>query len=42
VTEAENAEKFIKGKTRAWKKALISKHNPNWIDFADKVKGGIL
>ena len=33
VTEAENAEKFIKGKTRAWKRTLISKHNPKWSDL---------
>ena len=42
VTEGESVEKFIKGKTRAWKKALITRHNPEWIDLADKVKDGIL
>jgi putative endonuclease len=42
VTEAEKAEKFIKGKTRAWKRALISKHNPNWKDLTTEVNSRIL
>src|SRR4051812_14202747 len=33
VSEAKNAEKYIKGKQREWKKALITKHNPKWIDL---------
>jgi len=38
VAEAEKAEKFIKGKTRAWKIALISKHNPTWKDLTAELK----
>ena len=38
VSEAEQAEKFIKGKTRAWKRALISKQNPRWRDLGAEVK----
>src|SRR5689334_21620401 len=41
VTEAEKAEKYIKGKTRAWKRALISKHNPKWKDLSDEVHRSI-
>src|SRR4051812_16616402 len=41
VTEAEKAEKFIKGKTRAWKRALISKHNPKWNGLTDEMKCGM-
>lgn len=42
VTEAERAERYIKGKTRAWKKALIGKHNPSWKDLFDDVKLNLL
>jgi putative endonuclease len=42
VEEAEKAEKYIKGKTRAWKTTMISKHNPKWKDLADEVRTGIL
>lgn len=37
VTEAEKAERYIKGKTRAWKRALVTKHNPKWKDLTDEV-----
>lgn len=37
ITEAEEAEKFIKGKTRAWKHALITKRNPTWKDLINEV-----
>lgn len=37
VTEAETAEQFIKGKTRAWKQALVVKQNPRWRDLAPDV-----
>jgi putative endonuclease len=37
VTEAEKAELYIKGKNRAWKRALISKHNPKWQDLRDGI-----
>ena len=36
VSEAEKTEKYIKGKTREWKKALITKHNPKWEDLTNK------
>jgi putative endonuclease len=41
VEEAEKAEKYIKRKTRAWKTALISKHNPKWKDLTDEVRNGM-
>jgi putative endonuclease len=41
VTEAKKAEKYMKGKTRAWKRALISKHNPKWKDLNDEVRRSI-
>jgi len=31
VQDAIKREKFIKGKNRAWKEALISERNPNWV-----------
>jgi putative endonuclease len=37
VTEAEQAEQYIKGKNRAWKRGLISKHNPKWQDLRDTI-----
>jgi putative endonuclease len=33
ATEAENAEKYIKGKKRDWKNMLVTKHNPEWKDL---------
>src|SRR5690606_21412407 len=33
VYEARKAEKYIKGKTRAWKRAF-EKHNPYWKDLS--------
>ena len=42
VIEAEKAEKYIKGKTRAWKRDLIGKHNPEWKALASEVKTGVL
>jgi putative endonuclease len=38
IEEAEKAEKFIKGKKRDWKKALISKRNPEWKDLTGELK----
>ena len=38
VTEAEEAEKYVKGKKREWKKILITKNNPHWLDLADEMK----
>jgi putative endonuclease len=37
ITEAQRAELFIKGKTRAWKKALIEKKNPKWKDLTSEL-----
>jgi putative endonuclease len=39
VDEAEKSERYIKGKKREWKKTLISKHNPEWRDLTDELKG---
>ena len=38
VAEAEEAERYIKGKKRDWKKNLVSKHNPEWRDQGDEVR----
>jgi putative endonuclease len=38
VAQAEKAEKFIKGKTRAWKRALVSERNPKWRDLSEEVQ----
>jgi predicted GIY-YIG superfamily endonuclease len=38
VAEAEQAEKYIKGKKREWKKSLITKDNPHWLDLTDKLE----
>src|SRR5687768_8013365 len=37
VAEAESAEKYIKGKKREWKLALITKHNPKWKDLRSDI-----
>ena len=39
VREAETAEAYIKGKTRAWKKELISKQNPTWKELSSEARG---
>ncbi len=31
IQDAIEREKFIKGKKRDWKEALIEKHNPKWL-----------
>jgi putative endonuclease len=33
IVEAIAREKFIKGKSRKWKEALIQKMNPEWSDL---------
>src|SRR5688572_27840877 len=33
IVEAIAREKFIKGKSRKWKEALIQTMNPEWIDL---------
>lgn len=38
IAEAESAEKYIKGKKRAWKRELITKHNPKWKDLRSEIK----
>jgi putative endonuclease len=38
VTEAEDAEKFIKGKKREWKRSLVHKHNPKWKDLIEELE----
>jgi putative endonuclease len=38
VNEAREAERFIKGKTREWKKALITDRNPRWKDLTLKLE----
>jgi putative endonuclease len=38
ATEAEDAVRFIKGQTRAWKHALISHRNPKWKDLTAEVR----
>lgn len=38
IGEAEKAEKFIKGKTRAYKIRLIQKQNSKWKDLAIELK----
>jgi putative endonuclease len=37
VAEVESAEKYIKGKKREWKRALITKHNPTWRDLRTEI-----
>ena len=34
IVEAIAREKFIKGKSRKWKEALVQKMNPDWNDLA--------
>ena len=34
VIEAIDREKYIKGKTRGWKEALIKSMNPEWQDLS--------
>ena len=33
IVEAIACEKFIKGKSRKWKEALVQKMNPDWNDL---------
>ena len=33
IVEAIAREKFIKGKSRKWKEALVQKMNPDWNDL---------
>jgi putative endonuclease len=34
IQDAIKREKYIKGKTRSWKIALINSHNPQWLDLS--------
>ena len=36
IVDAIAREKFIKGKSRKWKGALIEKMNPEWCDLAGR------
>jgi putative endonuclease len=37
IEKAIEREKFIKGKTRKWKEALINKVNPSWKDLSEEI-----
>jgi putative endonuclease len=37
IVEAIAREKFIKGKSRKWKEALIQTMNPEWLDLTGVV-----
>ncbi len=37
IIDAINREKYIKGKTRKWKDALIKTKNPDWQDLTDEI-----
>jgi len=37
IESAEYRERMIKGKSRAWKHALINKLNPKWVDLTHKI-----
>jgi putative endonuclease len=39
IEQAIHREKRLKKWTRAWKIALIEKHNPNWIDLYPEIAG---
>jgi putative endonuclease len=36
IVEAIAREKFIKGKTRKWKEALVNDFNPDWKDLTSE------
>jgi putative endonuclease len=38
IEKAIEREKYIKGKSRKWKEALINKINPNWEDVSDGLR----
>jgi len=38
VKEAIRREKYIKGKSRTWKEALINSKNPGWRNLKDDLK----
>jgi putative endonuclease len=38
ISEARQAESYMKRKTRAWKKGLIEKKNPKWKDLSKEVE----
>jgi putative endonuclease len=37
IADAVRRERFIKGKSRKWKEALINKINPEWKDLTDEI-----
>jgi putative endonuclease len=38
ITEAIKREKYIKGKSRAWREQLINSTNPEWVDLTESLK----
>ena len=38
ISEARQAELYMKGKTREWKKRLIEKLNPKWKDLSNELE----
>jgi predicted GIY-YIG superfamily endonuclease len=38
ISEARQAELYMKGKTREWKKGLIAKQNPKWKDLSKELE----
>lgn len=38
IMEAVRKEKYIKGKNRKWKEALINSMNPEWRDLTDEIR----
>jgi putative endonuclease len=37
IEDARDREQYIKGKTRKWKEALITKMNPEWKDLTEEI-----
>lgn len=37
IDKAEEREKYLKGKTRVKKNALVESINPNWLDLTSKI-----
>lgn len=38
IMDAVDREKYIKGKSRRWKEALINSMNPEWRDLTDEIR----
>lgn len=37
IEEAIDYEKYVKGKSRAWKENLITSFNPSWSDLTEEI-----